>query len=165
MKRILSITLAGLILAGCAGQTLPPKDNDGFYKAAQTHRFGDAVTIVVPRSLSSVASSLEKGGKRCLNQRVVEQSFSPTSYGRSESNYRPQMVRANGMVTLNMLRDGTTGVMDPKGERRMFMAEARAVSGGTQLRMAGPSMNYDDVFKAVAEWSRGQGLRCPRIDV
>lgn len=166
MKKSALFFVSTLFLSACSVQgQLPSENNDVFYSQAQSHRFAETMTFRVNRSVGAVAKSFQAGAA-CLNQRVVETSFSPTSAGRSESNYRGEVVRGQNSVTLNLRRQGTTAVIGGTDqEYRVVMAEARAISGGTQIRIAGPSINFDDVFRKMSEWARGQRIRCPRIDV
>lgn len=169
MKNFLYIFAAGALLTGCSVSGVPPENDDEFFKAAQSHRFGTAVTFVTSRSVSSIENTFKSAASRCLNvTKVTEASIAGPipSRERTVSNYRAQVVRKGGGVTLNIMRDGTKAAFGaPKGFTRTIMADARPVSGGTQVRLAGPSANYENVYKTIAEWARGQSTRCPKFKI
>ena len=167
MKPFLKSLVLVFFVAACAvPNAVPPEDNDAFYQVAKSHRFATTKTFVVPRSLSAVASSFQKSAPRCLNAKKVITSYGPRSAGQSVSIYKPKISRKNGTVTLDVYRDGTKPLFGaPKGFIRTIMAEAKSVPGGTQIRIAGPSINFDDVYNAITEWSRGQSNRCPEFGV
>ncbi|WP_428669578.1 hypothetical protein [Roseibium sp.] len=166
MRKFLLPVVSCLFLTACSvGGQIPSEDNDTFFNQAKSHRYADTMEFTVPRSVGAVAKSFQAGAP-CLNRRVEEISYGPRSGGRSVSNYRGVVVSGPGSVTLNLRRQGTTAVVGgTNAEYRLAMAEARAVPGGSRIRIAGPSTNYDDVYRAMSQWARGNPAGCPKFRI
>ncbi len=82
------------------------------------------------------------------------------------STYQAEVVRRESGVTLNVYSDISTTVANrADGFIRTIMVDACAVSGGTEVRIAGPRLNFDDALKATEEWARGQSSRCPKFNL
>lgn len=168
MLRLCAVAIVAL-LAGCTVGP-PPADNGEFYNVARSNPFGLAKTFTTNQSLSNVRRAFERNGPRCLAQSVTTSGIAfYNGVGLRESNtssYRAEVVRGENGVTLNLFNNITTAVANrPDGFIRFIMADARAVSGGTEIRLAGPSMNFDDVYVAIEEWANGQSSRCPEIKI
>jgi hypothetical protein len=166
MKRLGLIAVAAL-LAGCTVGP-PPTDNNEYFAVAQSNPFGSAKAFTTERSLSSIGRSFEQNGPRCLNTSV--RTRGTATFGgipalqENVSTYRAEVVRRDGGVTLNIYSDISTNVANrADGFVRTIMVDARAVSGGTEVRIAGPRLNFEDVLNAVEEWARGQSSRCPEF--
>lgn len=166
MRKSLMLIASSLFLSACAvGGQMPSEDNETFFMQAKSHRYGDAMEFTVPRSIGAITKSFRSGAP-CFDRRVEEISYGPRSGGRSVSNYRGQVVSGPNSVTLNLRRQGTTAVFGGTDqEYRLAMAEARAVPGGSRIRIAGPSINYDDVYRAMSQWARGQAGSCPKFRI
>jgi hypothetical protein len=165
----LCLTVSAAFLAGCTVGP-PPADNDEFFDVFRSNPLGQASSFTTVRSLSSVTRSFERNGPRCLNTSVETTGMATfggiAALESNVSTYQAEVVRRDGGATLNVYSDISTTVANrADGFIRTIMVDARAVSGGTEVRIAGPRLNFDDVLKAAEEWARGQSSHCPEFNL
>lgn len=166
MRRLCLIAFT-ILVAGCTVGP-PPADNDEFFDVFRSNPLGQTKAFTTERSLSSVSRALERNGPRCLNTSVRTRGMAGfggvAALEENVSTYQAEIVRRDGGVTLNVYSDISTTVANrADGFIRTIMVDARAVSSGTEVRIVGPRLNFDDVLAATEEWARGQSSRCPEL--
>ncbi len=156
-----------LILAGfVTGCVTPPQTVEELREGV---RGGAAFTKmqqdVVNRPFTETFEAVKKSANKCLNVTIT---------GSTASNYGPVIesvrYRSHSKMTskktaeMVLQQDArATGKMPEGGYFVMLTDIERASSNKTNITIYGASVGYDNVFKSILAWARGEKQGCPKF--
>ncbi len=162
MKRMVILILAGLV-TGCV---TPPQTVEELREGV---RRGAAFTKMeqeeVNRPLTETFEAVKKNADKCLNVTVT--GSTPSNYGpvtesiRYRSHSKMTSKKTAEMVLQQDAR--ATGKMPEGGYFVMLTDIERASSNKTNVTIYGASVGYDNVFKSILAWARGEKQECPKF--
>lgn len=150
MKSFIKPLAVAVALAGCAktNEDVLNMPADEYFKAVASHLLAKVETVQV--SLAAVEKSFKNAAASCLKQRHEGHDV-PGGVGYVVVDHVSWVYRDGSGVVLE-IRQSNNGK-----PRRIFLAKARATSGGTAVAMGRPKLAHDLIFKHVGGYEKGRG--------
>ena len=157
------VAITSLLLQACVQL---PQTAEEFRKAVPGAMMTKTDTYQVNRPMSEVASTFERLAPKCLNVTVQTVSHTSTSFQNLIARYKATVVRTGERVELHVQQLYETGVLypskPPEGGVYLLVADAYAQSSSSaRIQLYGPSMGYEELYRAIRGWASGENLGCP----
>jgi hypothetical protein len=155
-----------LIIAGIVtGCVTPPQTVDELRDGVKG---GAALTKIeqaeINRPFAKTFAAIKNNADKCLN--VTFTGTTPNTYGpvRESIRYRSSS-KMTGKTTAQMVLQQdkkATGKM-PEGGYFVMLTDIEGTSDKTNVTIYGSSIGYDNVFKSVFAWAKGEKQPCPKF--
>ena len=154
MKRIVILVVAGFV-TGCG--VTPPRTAEELREGV---RRGAAFTKMeqeeVNRPFAETFEAIKKNADKCMNVTVIGSTWGKYGPVMESVRYRSYSKMTSEQTAETVLQQSGSFVM-------LTDIEPTSSLNKTRVSMYGASVGYDNVFKSIFAWARGEKQKCPKF--